>query len=238
MAKPYFTAKHVESMALLPETLEIGRAYFDDDEQVIIIDHGRGPVIYGKAPGPQGTAGEPIPQIQAQLDALTAEAFITQRTIWDINKRELDRHEQIQSLIASVQGEIAASMQAQNESLSAAIQAQRDELTAAMQEQADKVDSALTILARAVAELYPAQYPPESSGDDPLDNETITTDAGSWTIQQTTLKDGTVVLNLEATELVVDKIQIGDPVDFDGATWTVEEVSTTDGTTTLTIKPQ
>ena len=215
MARPYFTAKHVESMSLLPGTLEVGRAYFVDDEQVIVIDHGRGPVIYGGATGPQGAAGEPIPQLQGQIDALAAQAFTTQKTIWDINKRELDRHEQIQEIIAGVKAEIAADIQ----------------------EQADRMDSALNILAKSIANLYPEHYAPEDSQDDPLDNETVSTPAGSWTIQQTTLKDGTIVLNLEAQDLVIDTIQIGDTVDFDGATWTVEDVSTTDGTTSITIRP-
>ena len=226
MARPYFTAKHVESMSLLPDTLEIGRAYFVDDEQVIVIDHGRGPVIYGGAAGPQGAAGEPIPQLQEQIDSLAAEAFTTQKTIWDINKREIEHYEQIHDAIENVKAEIVAGMQAQKE-----------ELTEAMQEQADRMDSALNILAKAIANLYPEHYAPEDSQDDPLDNETVSTPAGSWTIQQTTLKDGTIVLNLEAQELVIDTIQIGDTVDFDGSTWTVEDVSTTDGTTSITIRP-
>ena len=58
-------------MALLPETLEIGRVYFIDDAQVIVVDHGKGPVIYGGVPGPQGEPGEPLPQIQEQIDTLS-----------------------------------------------------------------------------------------------------------------------------------------------------------------------
>ena len=226
MARPYFTAKHVESMSLLPQTLEVGRAYFVDNEQVIVIDHGRGPVIYGGATGPQGAAGEPIPQLQEQIDSLVAQAYTTQKTIWDINKRELDRHEQIQEIIENVKTEIVSAMQSQ-----------RDDLTEAMQEQADRMDSALNILAKSIANLYPEHYAPEDSQDDPLDNETVSTPAGTWVIQQTTLKDGTVVLNLEAQDLVIDTIQIGDTVDFDGSTWTVEDVSTIDGTTSITIRP-
>ena len=215
MAQPYFTAKHVESMALLPNTLEVGRAYFVDDEQVIVIDHGKGPVIYGGAAGPQGIAGEPLPQIQSQIDSLVESSFTTQRTIWEINQRELERHEQIQQIISSVKQEVLDVIQAQS----------------------DTMDTALNIIAKSIANLYPAHYPPEDSQDDPLDNETVSTPAGSWVIQQTTLKDGTIVLNLEATDLVIDTIQIGDSVDFDGATWTVEDVSTQDGVTSITIRP-
>lgn len=101
MSRPYFTARHIESMALLPETLEVGRAYFVDDEQVIVIDHGRGPVIYGKSTGPQGAAGEPIPQLQDQIDKLAEASLSQSKTIWEINLREIERHEQIQALISS-----------------------------------------------------------------------------------------------------------------------------------------
>ena len=86
MSRPYFTAKHVETMTLLPENLEVGRAYFVDDEQVIVIDHGRGPVIYGNSPGPQGIAGEPIPQLQEQIDQLAEASLNHTKIIWDINK--------------------------------------------------------------------------------------------------------------------------------------------------------
>lgn len=237
MAKPYFTAKHVESMALLPETLEVGRAYFVDDEQVIVIDHGRGPVTYGGATGPQGIAGEPIPQLQSQIDSLTAEALTTQKTIWDINTREVAHYEAIQSTIADVRSEILQVIQNQTETFNEALQAQHDDLTTALQDQGERIDSALNILAKSIANLYPEHYAPEDSQDDPLDNETVSTPAGSWTIQQTTLKDGTIVLNLEAQSLVIDTIHIGDTVDFDGSTWTVEDISTTDGTTSITIRP-
>ena len=237
MPKPYFTAKHIESMDLLPDTLEIGRAYFVDDEQVIVIDHGRGPVIYGGATGPQGIAGEPIPQLQEQIDSLTAEAFTTQNTIWDINTREVAHHEAIQNTIADVRSEILQVIQNQTQAFNEALQAQREDLTTALLDLGEKLDSALNILAKSIANLYPEHYAPEDSQDDPLDNETIQTDAGSWTIQQTTLKDGTIVLNLEAQNLVIDTIQIGDTVDFDGSTWTVEDITTTDGTTSITIRP-
>ena len=226
MARPYFTAKHVESMSLLPETLEIGRAYFVDDEQVIVIDHGRGPVIYGGATGPQGVAGEPLPMIQSQIDALAAGAFSMQKTIWDINSREIDRHNEIQNLIESVKAEITQT-----------IQTQRTDIDAAMQEQADRMDSALNILAKSIANLYPEHYAPEDSQDDPLDNETVYTDSGAYTIQQTILDDGTVILNLTPQEQVIDTLKVGDSVDFDGGYWTVEGITTEDGVTSIILKP-
>ena len=309
MARPFFAAKHVESMSLLPENLTIGRAYFVDDEQVIVIDHGRGPVIYGNAPGPQGIAGEPIPQLQDQIDALVAEAFTTQKTIWDINKREVQEaedtasrfqstHEKIDSesrflqeaifnvkqkadndiaqlLIrhnADIQAlteqhtqDVAAIVQKHNSdfnSLAASIDENlmhSDEYTKTlydhaiemtahnsaaitrlidtMHEQFGKYDSALQILAKSISELYPEHFAPEDSQDDPLDNETVSTDSGSWVIQQTTLKDGTIVLNLTPQEQVIDSLKAGDSVTFDGDYWTVQDISTSEGVTTITLKP-
>ena len=86
MSRPYFTARHLESMALLPETLEIGRVYFIDDAQVIVVDHGKGPVIYGGVPGPQGEPGEPLPQIQEQIDTLSGAILNLTKIIWEINQ--------------------------------------------------------------------------------------------------------------------------------------------------------
>lgn len=73
--QPYWSAKHVRTLAELPAKLTLGRAYFVDDEQIIIIDHGSGPVYYGAKPGPQGQPGEPIPILQNQIDSLTDASF-------------------------------------------------------------------------------------------------------------------------------------------------------------------
>ncbi|MBQ2616663.1 MAG: hypothetical protein IJF90_07365, partial [Synergistaceae bacterium] len=71
---------------------------------------------------------------------------------------------------------------------------------------------------------------------DPLDGEQITTDAGTWTIEQTILEDGSIVLNLSATELVIDTIDVGDSVGYDGTNWTVSSVTRNDdGTISLTL---
>jgi len=241
MARPYFTAKHVESMALLPDNLKIGRAYFVDDEQVIVIDHGRGPVIYGKSPGPQGIAGEPIPQLQDQIDALAEAELTTQRTLWDINEREISRHEDLDAKIAA-NLEHSASETAKCFSFAEELSAHNAEAIASlidtMHTQFQKYDSALNILARSIAELYPDIHSStEDPYEDPLDNETIYTDAGAYTIQQTTLKDGTIILNLTPQEQIVDTLKAGDSVDFDGSTWLVEDISTSGGTTTITIRP-
>lgn len=75
-----FSASHVRTREQLPSELVLGRAYFIDNEQIIIINHGQGPVIYGNRPGPQGKAGEPIPILQAQIDNLV-DASITQLSL-------------------------------------------------------------------------------------------------------------------------------------------------------------
>lgn len=270
MARPYFTAKHIESMDLLPDTLEIGRAYFVDDEQVIVIDHGRGPVIYGGATGPQGIAGEPIPQLQGQIDNLVDAELTTQKTIWDINKREVqeaektarsfeimrndikDKYQSLEELIinesvrresaiatldANLRHDFTESLQEEAQARQDAVDTLRTDLTTALQGHADRIDSALNILAKSISNLYPEHYAPEDSQDDPLDNETFSTDSGSWTIQQTVLKDGTVVLNLTPQEQVIDTLSVGDSVDFDGNTWLIEDITTTDGVTSITLKP-
>ncbi|MBQ7214934.1 MAG: hypothetical protein IJS39_02995 [Synergistaceae bacterium] len=287
MARPYFTARHLESMALLPDNLEIGRAYFVDDEQVIVIDHGRGPVVYGKSPGPQGIAGEPIPQLQDQINSLAEAELTTQRTIWDINERELQRHSELRTKLLQTEQALTEEISAVEdrainamfalESRLTSLHAEQDEqiqslksevdanlqhsdselikrfehaeemsahnaeaittLIETIHEQFQKYDSALSILAKSVAELYPEHYADTDSQDDPLDNETIYTDAGAYTIQQTILKDGTVVLNLTPQEQVIDSLKAGDSVDFDGSTWLVEDISTAGGTTTITIRP-
>lgn len=248
MPRPYFTAKHVESMSLLPENLEVGRAYFVDDEQVIVIDHGRGPVIYGGATGPQGIAGEPIPQLQEQIDKLVDASLTQSKTIWDINTREVaeakstaERFSNLQAhftqSLADTEQRLETLISSESENRHTEIAALQEEITTAINDQAERFDSALNILAKSIANLYPEHYAPEDSQDDPLDNETIYTDSGAYTIQQTILKDGTVVLNLTPQEQVIDSLKAGDSVDFDGSTWIVEEITNSDGVTSITIRP-
>ena len=85
MARPYYSVKHVRTLAELPQKLTRGRAYFVDDEAYIIIDHGMGPVIYGNKSGPQGQPGEPIPILQAQIDELTRASFGNTFNLYEFN---------------------------------------------------------------------------------------------------------------------------------------------------------
>ncbi len=332
MPRPYFTARHLESMALLPDKLELGRVYFIDDEQIIVIDHGRGPVIYGKSPGPQGIPGEPIPQLQDQIDQLAAASLTVQHTLWAINEREIaeakhtdseisrltqlhnsdiasvsqrvaDNLTHTDSEIASVSQRVADNLTHTDSEIASVSQRVTDNLThtdseiarvskviadnlkhsdkalenltntvtenlehtdskieaayelakelsghnalaiasiiETLHQQFNKYDSAIQILAKSISELYPEHYAPEVDPYlDPLDNEVVATDAGAWTIQQTTLKDGTVILSLSPVEpQVIDTLKAGDSVDFDGGYWTVDSITTEDGITSITLKP-
>ena len=230
MSRPYYSVRHIESIDLLPEKLTRGRAYFVDDEQVIIIDHGKGPVIYGGRPGPQGEAGEPLPQLQDQIDSLVQAELSTQKTLWELktlHKNDLDRvHENF--------SDVTSHLQEQTNLNASAILSLIDTL----QEKITQYDAAFSTLAKTIANLYPATFNPEG-GDtnaDPLDGEQITTEAGTWTIEQTILEDGSIVLNLSATELVIDTIDVGDSVDYDGTSWTVSGVTRhDDGTISITL---
>ena len=55
----YYGVSHIETIEQLPPELERGRAYFIDSEGYIVIDHGRGPIVYGNRPGPAGNISEP-----------------------------------------------------------------------------------------------------------------------------------------------------------------------------------
>ena len=232
MSRPYYSVKHVESMSLLPAKLTRGRAYFVDDEQVIVIDHGNGPVTYGGKPGPQGQAGEPLPMLQDQIDELAEASLKVQKFLWDESNKSREAHTRLEHQVT----EGRDFLQEQVDMASSAIL----RLAGVVKEEAEKNDAAIAILAKSISELYPDTFRPGGGDEDadPLDNETITTPAGTWTIQQTTLKDGTIILNLEAQELFIETLTVGQAVDFDGSTWKVQDYERDeDGTIRLTITP-
>lgn len=302
MSAPYWSVKHVGTLSLLPEKLTRGRAYFVDDEQIIIIDHGQGPVIYGGKPGPQGIAGEPSELVQSQIDNLADAALNTQSNIWYLIQRSdtryqeltenisaeaslreiaddsLDRRisQEVDTLNASISAEASLREIADN-SLDNRISQEVDTLNASintaaqqalkdtehyaqslsqradhLQEQVDnnssailslistlqskfsELDSAIAILTKTISNLYPDPYA-EPADPDPLDGETLTTDAGTWTIEQTNLEDGTIMLELTAQELLINTLHAGDKVDFDGSTWTVSSTEIQDGMITISL---
>ena len=63
----------------------------------------------------------------------------------------------------------------------------------------------------------------------------MSTEAGTWTIQQTNLKDGTIVLELEAQELLINTLQTGDNVECGGSNWKVADKQEQDGFITITL---
>ncbi|MBR0251224.1 MAG: hypothetical protein IJQ77_09085 [Synergistaceae bacterium] len=77
MSRPFFSVRYAATRNALPPKLERGRAYFIGDEQIILVDYGNGPIAYGNKPGPQGIAGEPIPQLQGQIDDLASASIET-----------------------------------------------------------------------------------------------------------------------------------------------------------------
>ena len=229
MSRPYLSVKHVETMSLLPAKLTRGRAYFIDDEQVIVIDHGLGPVTYGGKPGPQGATGEPIPQMQAQLDGLSEAAFKMQNFMWQESQRVRTQDERIEAHFTEQDEHLQEQI---NDAASAILT-----LSSLLHEKFNQYDNAVATLAKAVSELYPPETRPQGgdSGEDPLDNETLSTDAGTWTIQQTYLKDGTILLELEAQELLISTLKPGDNVTYDGTLWKVADKQEQDGFITITL---
>lgn len=229
MSRPYLSVKHVESMSLLPKNLTRGRAYFIDDEQVIVIDHGLGPVIYGGKLGPQGIPGEPLPEIQAQIDSLSEAALNMQDFMWKESERVRSQDERLEEMLNDKQ----EFLQSQVDQTANAILT----LTALLHEKFNQYDNAVATLAKTISEMYPPEIGPKEGDEDadPLDNETISTDAGTWTIQQTNLKDGTIVLELEAQELLINTLQTGDNVEYGGTNWKVADKQEQDGFITITL---
>ena len=105
-----------------------------------------------------------------------------------------------------------------------------------MQDKFTSYDNALAIITKTLSSLYPSPYA-EEQPEDPLDGETITTEAGTWKIEQTYLDDGTIMLELDADELLITTLQVGDKVDYDGSTWQVVSKTEEDGMLTLTLEP-
>lgn len=229
MSRPWYSVKHVESKSLLPTKLTRGRAYFVDDEQVIVIDHGLGPVIYGGKPGPQGQAGEPLPQIQGQLDSLAAASLTMQSTFWE----NLERQHKSEARAEAAITEASSFLQGQVNLNAQGILT----VTELIYRKFKEYDAAVSTLTKTLAELYPEEFRGKGGdGKDPLDDVVVTTPEGRWKVQQTVLQDGTIVLELDAQELRIERLKVGDRVDYDGSTWTVSEYERSeDGTISLTI---
>ncbi|MBQ7154862.1 MAG: hypothetical protein IJR85_04835 [Synergistaceae bacterium] len=214
----YLSVKYVPDASLLPATLVEGRLYFVGDEQVIILDSGDGPKIYGAASAPAVYYHtDSSPSLKEQIDALAEADLNAGLNYWAESvrtRREISRLEARIELLTSRLQEQATSNAEGILQLEQAIQAE-----------ADKTDNEIAALAKTITKFHPyaedsgSSYDP--SADDPLDNETLATDAGSWTIQQTYNADGTVTYELTAQELYIDTLTVGDTVNYDGQAWTV-----------------
>ena len=149
MTRPLWTVRHVTSEAELPKTLEKGRAYFVSDEQVIIIDmgDGRGPVRYGDKPGPQGMAGEPIPQMQDMINDLALASVTTTNTIKELREKQRSYDDRIISMLADHADMISSSA---TDSASSILK-----LITIVSEKFRSYDDAISILAKTVSNLYP-----------------------------------------------------------------------------------
>lgn len=228
MAKRFWRAAHVETAALLPEKLVKGRAYFVDDEQVIVIDHGFGPVIYGGKPGPQGQPGAPTPQLQDQIDKLAAASITSSKTFWDYGRRNDKKISNMNGLLEDMNDKL----QSQIDYLTHAVVS----LSTAINTKFKHYDAAVATMARAISNLYPDfdwHFDDENTDDenkvnpkaDILDDEVFTTESGTWRIEQTKLEDGTMMFELTAQDPLD-----GETITTDYGTWSIDQTFMDDGT--------
>ena len=104
MARAYFKAEHVRTLAELPEKLIKGRVYFIDEQGYIVIDHGDnlGPQIYGNRQGIQGPPGEPVPKMLNDIEAHSLAIANIELLLMKYEKSNNSRFEDIETLIATL----------------------------------------------------------------------------------------------------------------------------------------
>ena len=249
MSRPYFSVKHVESLALLPENLTPGRIYFVDDEQYIVIDHGNGlpPVIYGGKPGPQGASGEPQPHLQEQIDTLAQTELQMQAIMWDEIKHFKKTIAQLSEHFTETFDLLRGLTDKNAQSIMTLADTIHTDFT--------KYDSAIAILGKAVANLYPdgTYHGPGSEDDTEADtspelmaeNINIGDDLNSggtkYTVLERTLNsDGSLSLSLEGHGAFSDK---SDPLDDETlnspvGNWVIQQSILADGSTVFDLQAQ
>ena len=241
MSRPYFSVKHVESLALLPKKLTPGRIYFIDDEQYIIIDHGNGlpPVIYGNRPGPQGASGEPQPQLQEQVDTLAQTQIKTQSFLWEESNK-------VRTIIQHLTDTFNETIERFQEMVDTNAQSIMS-LATTIKTSFDNYDSAIATLGKAVANLYPdGTYhiddddTQQGSSTTPLlaQSLNIGDDVSSEGTRYTVLNsqknaDGSLSLSLRNNGAFSDT---SDLMDFEtmqnaSGSWVIQETNKSDGTT-------
>ena len=235
MSRPYWKARHLETRALLPAKLERGRAYFIDDEQIIIIDHGLGPVEYGGRPGPQGQAGEPIPSLQGQINELAQASLTLAKDIWDINQR---RKADTDNLLRIITEALEYAQDSSSHSADA-IYSILNHIT----RQDAKRDSEIAILANIVASLSP--HPDTGNPDIPNANGKIinAADGSTYIIENYSFDGNTGIITLSAYDpLTASKLATlkqGDIIYTDATVYSVQDIARngTSGSITLIAFP-
>ena len=238
MSRPYWKARHVNTRAMLPAKLERGRAYFVDDEQIIIIDHGTGPVEYGGKPGPQGQAGEPIPSLKGQIDELAEASLRISIALNEINSRRKSDSDNLKAMLQDITEMV---QQSETNTASAVLS-----ILTLINNQEEKRDAEIAILTKAIAALYPDTHTGEA-GDDSNDTPTgeiiTASDGSSYVIEQSYEENGTGVIVLSfyepTTTQRISALKEGDSFTIDNNTYTVTDTdgNSSNGVITFTVYP-
>ncbi len=203
MSSPYWSIKHVESMADLPDSLTRGRAYFVDDEQIIVIDHGRGPVIYGGKAGPQGIAGDPLPQLQDQIDDLAAAELTMQALLYELHEKYKSTDESLRKNVQDLNSHYSLEIANVNQIAEMNLQQLQSDLTERfdfltelssqnaaailavtlmLKDQFTKYDNMFATLTKSIMNLYPLN----SEGTTELEvlsaGDSISAGGSTWTV--------------------------------------------------------
>lgn len=228
MSRPYWKARHVESRSLLPEKLDRGRAYFVDDEQIIIIDHGNGPIEYGGKPGPQGIPGEPIPSLQGQIDDLTEASLRTSFTLFEINQRRKIEANHIREMLNEVKSIIAESDNNNASALMAIVNL--------INQQEEKRDAEIAILTKAITALYPPSHSGiagDETNNTPTGEIITASDGSSYIIEQSYIDNGTgvIVVSFYEPQTIqrINTLKEGDIITIDSHSYTVMDTDTFGG---------
>lgn len=197
MSNPYWSIKHVETMSDLPDTLTRGRAYFVDDDQVIVIDHGRGPVIYGGKPGPQGIAGDPLPQLQEQVDDLAAASFSMQALIYELHEKYKNEDTIAKQNFLALQQDLTDRFEFLSDLSSQNASAILSMITT-LKDQFEKYDNSFAILTKSIMNLYPATFNPDEDQviETMASGDIVSSGGQNWTVSSYANEDGMITFTL------------------------------------------
>lgn len=252
MSQPLWRVRHVATEENLPEKLKRGVAYFVQDQQYIIVDmgDGRGPVKYGDKPGPAGIAGEPQPYIQEQLDDLAHASLRTTITIYGIAR---STQAYMNTIVDALNQNFEYLMEQDTANAEAIVTTMKTLHTRIQQ-----YDSALTIMAKNIANLYPHDWGKDDDddsggddkgGDDKGEDDGKKDEIAPLKAGEVLLSDGTlfcidscetdgdtniVKLTIYDTEKI-NTLKVGDRVQLDEGYFTVDEIGHDDTGQSITI---